>query len=142
MENLKEKNCNNLNVRRKVHLQIKFGNKRCKATSTVWTMGPDDCFLCNGCGQQYQTLTNIFNIYKGDIRYLVYIDPLPFITSTFMAGTSLSIFELELVIRAFPSIIKDHNNIFSFENTGLLFITDGNIFTVKIRKSIFKIIKN
>ncbi|EGC35842.1 hypothetical protein DICPUDRAFT_78468 [Dictyostelium purpureum] len=130
MENLKEKNCNNLDVRKEGAPSDKIC-KRCKTTSTVWTMGPDDCFLCNGCGQQYQILTNIFNIYKGDIRYLVYIDPLPFITSTFMAGTSLSIFELELVISAFPGIIKDQDNIFSFENTGLLFITDGNMFTVK-----------
>ncbi|EGC36554.1 hypothetical protein DICPUDRAFT_77788 [Dictyostelium purpureum] len=105
--------------------------KRCKATSTVWTMGPDECFLGNPCGQQYEILKDIFNVYKGDIRYLVYIDPLPFVTSTFMTGTSLSIVELKLIINAFSSIIKDQDNIFSFENSGLVFITDGNIFTVK-----------
>ncbi|EGC36539.1 expressed protein [Dictyostelium purpureum] len=103
---------------------------RCEATSNVWRRGPDDSLLCNACGLEYKKLLKIFNGIHGESEYNADIDPFSFTTSVFMAGVYFELSDLKLILLAFFSIPIDKENVFTFNNNGIKFITDGDSFSI------------
>ncbi|EGC33403.1 hypothetical protein DICPUDRAFT_80812 [Dictyostelium purpureum] len=130
---LKEENSESSEVRKvgrpKAPLD-RFG-LRCKATSTgVWRKGPDSCYLCNACGQQYRKLSNYFNEYRGDIKYLVHPDPFPKVTSIFMLDPDLSIIEIREILLDIFKAMKENSGTFTINIKKFILVFNGYSFSL------------
>ncbi|EGC35853.1 hypothetical protein DICPUDRAFT_78486 [Dictyostelium purpureum] len=130
---VEENDWNNLKVRKpgrpKIHINTIC--LRCKVASTCgWRKGPEDCYLCNRCGKQYENLEDLLHEYIDDFRYIANISPFRLVTSVFMEGGNLSIHEYRYIINSFSSINKDQENIINFRRTGLILKPGGNNFSL------------
>ncbi|EGC36982.1 hypothetical protein DICPUDRAFT_77372 [Dictyostelium purpureum] len=102
---------------------------RCKVTSTgVWRKGPDNCYLCNACGQQYKKLSNYFNEYKGDIIYLMHPNPFPKVTSIFMLEPDLSIIEIREKLLEIFKAMKENSGTFTIIIKKFILVFNGYSF--------------